>query len=135
MRRAHRSPAAPRMPRIAAPAAWLLAAAMLLQSAFGLALVVQMADDALPAAVAEICSDLAGSPDSGDPSGLPAEQQHRHDQCVICQGGLGPLLLSANFPSASIGDADAPPEAPLPEMPPSRHVPPGYAPRAPPRAA
>jgi hypothetical protein len=96
-----------RSPARAEPAAWLVAAAILLQTVLGGPMALRMAaslDAGAPAGLTDaICADHA----NGDAPGDPPASHAGHDSCVVCQGALTPLLLTvaaalrAPLPAAS----------------------------------
>ena len=128
-----RTPSARPRRRAAAPAAWLVAAAIALQGTLGLALGLRMAADPLDLAVVELCTDSGAAP--GDPADRPAAPAHDHGQCLICQGGLGPLLAAAAPAALVPGPALRPSEPTLDEAPAPPAPPLAYASRAPPPVA
>jgi hypothetical protein len=78
-----------------APAAWLVAVALLLQTCLGLPLTVSMASDPFGSESVELCGQpIRLTDDRTHPSPLPGHR-HQHDQCALCLGGLGPLLTAA----------------------------------------
>jgi Protein of unknown function (DUF2946) len=87
--------------RLIQPAAWLMIAALVLQTVVGSAVVLRMWSDAQdPLGLAQwLCQD--GSVSTDDPAGqdqAPAGSAHDHDHCLLCSVGFHAATVPAMAP-------------------------------------
>lgn len=134
-RRCQPPPFAFRPSRATAPAAWLVAVALLLQTSLALPLTVFMVGDPFDSENGESCGQPIRLTDDAAHSPPLSGHRHQHDQCALCLGGLGPLLTAA-APVDAATPLLAVPSDGLDPAPLTVKLPPlAYASRAPPPAA